>query len=130
MSSTASAARVRPHTVPNDLEPFWMPFTPNRQFKSDPRMLVGPMGAVFVRGSIYDAFMRGPGDRIELFHGYTYSGCLCRRAGDAGYLSGRGAVFPQRRARAVLGGRVARRVKRLPACHRQPQSRSDGGDRT
>src|SRR6266699_1943458 len=41
MSSTASAARVRPHTVPNDLEPFWMPFTPNRQFKSDPRMLVG-----------------------------------------------------------------------------------------
>src|SRR6266480_3786842 len=69
MSSTASAARVRPHTVPNDLEPFWMPFTPNRQFKSDPRMLVGPMGAVFVRDSIYDAFMRGPGDRIELFHG-------------------------------------------------------------
>jgi beta-alanine--pyruvate transaminase len=32
-----------------------------------------PMGAVFARESIYDAFMQGP-DGIELFHGYTYSG--------------------------------------------------------
>jgi beta-alanine--pyruvate transaminase len=32
-----------------------------------------PMGAVFVKNEIYDAFMRGP-DGIELFHGYTYSG--------------------------------------------------------
>jgi beta-alanine--pyruvate transaminase len=32
-----------------------------------------PMGAVFVRDSIYQAFMQGP-DGIELFHGYTYSG--------------------------------------------------------
>jgi beta-alanine--pyruvate transaminase len=32
-----------------------------------------PMGAVFVREDIYDAFMQGP-DGIELFHGYTYSG--------------------------------------------------------
>jgi beta-alanine--pyruvate transaminase len=32
-----------------------------------------PMGAVFVRNTIYDAFMQGP-DGIELFHGYTYSG--------------------------------------------------------
>ncbi|HUQ73469.1 MAG TPA: aspartate aminotransferase family protein [Burkholderiales bacterium] len=32
-----------------------------------------PMGAVFVRDSIYEAFMHGP-DGIELFHGYTYSG--------------------------------------------------------
>ena len=32
-----------------------------------------PMGAVFVRDSIYDAFMQGA-DGIELFHGYTYSG--------------------------------------------------------
>jgi beta-alanine--pyruvate transaminase len=31
-----------------------------------------PMGAVFVRKQIYDAFMQGP-DGIELFHGYTYS---------------------------------------------------------
>src|SRR3954451_9613324 len=32
-----------------------------------------PMGAVFAKASIYDAFMKGP-EGIELFHGYTYSG--------------------------------------------------------
>jgi beta-alanine--pyruvate transaminase len=31
-----------------------------------------PMGAVFVRKHIHDAFMQGP-EGIELFHGYTYS---------------------------------------------------------
>ncbi len=33
-----------------------------------------PMGAVLVRGEIYDSFMTGPERSIELFHGYTYSG--------------------------------------------------------
>lgn len=33
-----------------------------------------PMGAVFVRPGIYDAFMDAPENTIELFHGYTYSG--------------------------------------------------------
>lgn len=33
-----------------------------------------PMGAVFVSDGIHDAFMRGPDNMIELFHGYTYSG--------------------------------------------------------
>src|SRR3989440_5163321 len=32
-----------------------------------------PMGAVFVRDALFDAFMQGP-EGIELFHGYTYSG--------------------------------------------------------
>jgi beta-alanine--pyruvate transaminase len=32
-----------------------------------------PMGAVAARGEIYDAFMHGPDNAIELFHGYTYS---------------------------------------------------------
>jgi beta-alanine--pyruvate transaminase len=32
-----------------------------------------PMGAVFVRDGIYDTFMKGPENAIELFHGYTYS---------------------------------------------------------
>jgi beta-alanine--pyruvate transaminase len=32
-----------------------------------------PMGAVFVRKHIHDAFMKGPENAIELFHGYTYS---------------------------------------------------------
>ena len=33
-----------------------------------------PMGAVFARKGIYDAFMEGSEYAIELFHGYTYSG--------------------------------------------------------
>ena len=33
-----------------------------------------PMGAVFATGAIYDTFMTGPEEMIELFHGYTYSG--------------------------------------------------------
>ena len=33
-----------------------------------------PMGAVFVRDEIHDAFMNGPEELIEFFHGYTYSG--------------------------------------------------------
>jgi beta-alanine--pyruvate transaminase len=32
-----------------------------------------PMGAVFVKGKIHDAFMTGPEHLIEFFHGYTYS---------------------------------------------------------
>ncbi|MDT8319818.1 MAG: aspartate aminotransferase family protein [Xanthomonadales bacterium] len=33
-----------------------------------------PMGAVMVREALYEAFMQGPEQAIELFHGYTYSG--------------------------------------------------------
>jgi len=33
-----------------------------------------PMGAVFIRKGIYEAFMHGPENAVELFHGYTYSG--------------------------------------------------------
>jgi len=32
-----------------------------------------PMGAVFVKKEIHDAFMTGPEHMIEFFHGYTYS---------------------------------------------------------
>ena len=35
---------------------------------------VVPMGAVFAKKEIYDAFMNAPERTIELFHGYTYSG--------------------------------------------------------
>lgn len=35
---------------------------------------VVPMGAVLVKKEIHDAFMTGPENMIELFHGYTYSG--------------------------------------------------------
>ncbi len=33
-----------------------------------------PMGAVLTTAAIHDAFMQGPENMIELFHGYTYSG--------------------------------------------------------
>jgi len=33
-----------------------------------------PMGAVFAQAKIYEAFMQGPPNAIEFFHGYTYSG--------------------------------------------------------
>src|SRR3990170_4116455 len=33
-----------------------------------------PMGAVFVTTKIHDAFMNGPEEVIDFFHGYTYSG--------------------------------------------------------
>ncbi len=33
-----------------------------------------PMGAVFVSDAIHQAFMQGPENVIDLFHGYTYSG--------------------------------------------------------
>ena len=32
-----------------------------------------PMGGVIVRRPIHDAFMHGPENAVELFHGYTYS---------------------------------------------------------
>ena len=37
----------RPHDLPNDLSAFWLPFTPNRHFKSAPRMLVRAEGMYF-----------------------------------------------------------------------------------
>jgi beta-alanine--pyruvate transaminase len=33
-----------------------------------------PMGAVFVSDKVHEAFMQGPENMIDLFHGYTYSG--------------------------------------------------------
>ncbi|HEY5008786.1 MAG TPA: aminotransferase class III-fold pyridoxal phosphate-dependent enzyme, partial [Caulobacteraceae bacterium] len=35
---------------------------------------VVPMGAVFVRRGVHDAFMQGPPEMIDFFHGFTYSG--------------------------------------------------------
>ena len=31
----------------NDLSAFWMPFTPNRQFKAAPRMIAGASGMYY-----------------------------------------------------------------------------------
>ena len=38
MSSAAASPTV---LAPNDLEAYWMPFSANRAFKKEPRMLVG-----------------------------------------------------------------------------------------
>ncbi len=34
-------AKTSPVSVPNDLEPYWLPFTPNRAFKTRPRLISG-----------------------------------------------------------------------------------------
>ena len=44
MAVTATTARGASARVPNDLEPYWMPFTANRQFKARPRLLAGAKG--------------------------------------------------------------------------------------
>ncbi len=45
---SASVTPLRPSAQPNDLEPFWMPFTANRQFKRLPRMLVSAQDMHYV----------------------------------------------------------------------------------
>jgi beta-alanine--pyruvate transaminase len=42
--SATPLARPGAPRPPNDLEPYWMPFTANRQFKGAPRLLVGAKG--------------------------------------------------------------------------------------
>ena len=39
-----SSANIASATVPNDLDAFWMPFTANRQFKANPRLLARAEG--------------------------------------------------------------------------------------
>ena len=38
-------------SLPNDLSAFWLPFTPNRDFKRSPRVLVRAEGMYFYDGS-------------------------------------------------------------------------------
>ncbi|MGC1896833.1 MAG: aspartate aminotransferase family protein, partial [Pseudolabrys sp.] len=38
MAKAQAQAKI---AIPNDLEPYWMPFTANRAFKKRPRMIVG-----------------------------------------------------------------------------------------
>ena len=86
-----------------------------------------PMGAVFVKGKIHDAFMSGPEDAIDLFHGYTYSGHPAACAASIATLEvykERGAAHPRLRACALLAGGGA--FAEGPAArHRHPQYRAD-----
>ena len=45
---TAPSARAAANPAPNDLESFWMPFTPNRAFKAAPRLIVGADGLDYI----------------------------------------------------------------------------------
>ena len=50
----------------NDLEPYWMPFTANRQFKAAPRMLVAAEGMHYTTDDgrrILDASLKSCGRR-------------------------------------------------------------------
>lgn len=40
-SKSSKSSKTVPALHPNDLDAYWMPFTANRQFKSNPRLLVG-----------------------------------------------------------------------------------------
>ena len=44
MAKSKPAAIEATARLANDLEPYWMPFTANRQFKGQPRLLVGAKG--------------------------------------------------------------------------------------
>jgi beta-alanine--pyruvate transaminase len=86
-----------------------------------------PMGAVFCSSDIYNAFMTGPENMIELFHGYTYSAHPIACAAALGTLDtyrGRGAFDARGGHRLLLGG-CAAFAEGLPACHRHPQSGPD-----
>jgi len=63
------------------LDAFWMPFTANRQFKSDPRMLIGAQGMYYVTD-----------DGREIIDGT--SGLWCCNAGH-GYTEIADAVYNQ-----------------------------------
>ena len=44
MSASHASTAKKPATATNNLEPFWMPFSANRQFKQHPRMFVAAEG--------------------------------------------------------------------------------------
>jgi beta-alanine--pyruvate transaminase len=75
-----------------------------------------PMGGVIARQRIYNAFMRGPEQTIELFHGYTYSAHpLACAAGLATLdLYRDEGLFERARALEPLFADAAMELKKLP----------------
>ncbi len=90
-----------------------------------------PMGAVFVKSEIHDAFMNGPEHLIEFFHGYTYSGNPIACAAGLGTLDTykeeglltRGAELAAHCEDALHS------LKGEPQRHRHPQHRPGRRDR-
>ena len=84
-----------------------------------------PMGAVFVRKHIYDAFMKGPGERdraVPRLHVFRASGGVRRRPGRAGHLRARRSADARGEAGEDVRGRRAL-AARPAARHRHPQPR-------
>lgn len=75
-----------------------------------------PMGAVLARKSIYDAFMQGPENAIELFHGYTYSAhpVACAAALAALYIYQHEGLFARAKELSGLWEDAAHSLKGLP----------------
>ena len=84
-----------------------------------------PMGAVFMKEHIHDAFMSGPENAIDLFHGYTYSGHPMAAAAAIATLDTyheEASAHARRQARVLLG-RAHSRAQGAAARHRHPQHR-------
>jgi beta-alanine--pyruvate transaminase len=75
-----------------------------------------PMGGVIARRHVYDAFMRGPEQTIELFHGYTYSAhpLACAAGLAALDLYRDEGLFEQGRALEPMFADAAMSLKALP----------------
>ena len=90
-----------------------------------------PMGGVIARKHIYDAFMNGPEQAIELFHGYTYSGhplaCAAALATLDVYRDER--LFERSKAIEPKWYDAIMSLKGLPNVRRHPLRRPDRRDR-
>jgi beta-alanine--pyruvate transaminase len=75
-----------------------------------------PMGAVFAKKEIYDAFMTGPEHLIEFFHGYTYSGhpLACAAALATLDIYAEETLFDRAAAMADYFGKAAHALRDLP----------------
>ena len=86
-----------------------------------------PMGAVLATSAIHDAFMTGPENLIELFHGYTYSGNpIASAAGLATLETYReDGLFERAAAMAPHWEAALHSLQRSAACDRRPQRGAD-----
>ena len=86
-----------------------------------------PMGAVFAQRKIYDAFMQGPENAIELFHGYTYSAhpVACAAALATLDIYQREGLLTAGRDAGAAWEDAVHSLRGLPQRHRHSQLRPD-----